>query len=75
MQTIIDWLKNIGEMFSSVFDFVIGIVEDLAYVAGLLVDFVTQIPDYFSWLPAEVLAVIVTIFAIVVIYKLLGREG
>lgn len=75
MQTIIDWLKNIGGMISSMFDFVIGIVEDLAYVAGLLAEFVLQIPDYFCWLPEEALAVIVTIFAIVVIYKLLGREG
>lgn len=70
-----DYIVSIGEFFSSAYDFVIGIFEDIAYVIKLTGEFVAKIPDYFSWLPAPLLAIIVSIFAIVVIYKVLGREG
>ena len=70
-----DFLAGIFEFFSSLYDFVIGIFQDIVYVIRLTAHFVAQIPDYFSWLPAEALALVVGIFAVVVIYKVLGREG
>ena len=70
-----DFLSGIFEFFSSLYDFVIGIFEDIVYVIRLTAHFVAQIPDYFSWLPPEALALVVGIFAVVVIYKVLGREG
>lgn len=72
---MIDILNGIWTFFSSVYDFVVGIFEDIVYVIRLTAHFVAKIPDYFSWLPAPALALIITIFAIVVIYKVLGREG
>lgn len=56
-------------------DFVIGIVEDLVYIVKITAVFVAQIPNYFAWLPGPLLVIIVAIFAVVVIYKILGREG
>lgn len=56
-------------------DFLIGFIEDIVYVVKLTAEFAVNIPDYFAWLPAPVLATVVSIFAIVVIYKVLGREG
>lgn len=70
-----EWIQNIGTFFTSLYDFVIGIFEDIVYVIRLTAKFVAQIPEYFSWLPPEALALVVSIFAIVVIYKVLGREG
>lgn len=82
MQGVIDavknvgkWVKTIGEFFSTVIDFVIGLVEDIVYVVKLTAETVLKIPEYFDWLPEAVVAVIVSAFAIVVIYKVLGREG
>lgn len=82
MQGVIDavknvgkWVKTIGEFFSTVIDFVIGLVEDIVYVIKLTGETVLKIPEYFDWLPEAVVAVIVSAFAIVVIYKVLGREG
>lgn len=72
---MIDILNGIWTFFSSVYDFVIGIFEDIVYVIRLTAHFVAKIPDYFDWLPPECLALIVAIFAVVVIYKVLGREG
>lgn len=75
MDAIIGFFKGIGAAIGAVIDFVIGLFQDLVYMVQLLGQFVVNIPGYFAWLPAGVVAVIVTIFAIVVIYKILGREG
>lgn len=72
---ITEWLNSVFDLFSSLYDFVIGIFEDIVYVIRLTAHFVAKIPDYFDWLPPEALVLVVGIFAIVVIYKVLGREG
>lgn len=72
---MVDILNGIWTFFSSVYDFVVGFFEDVVYVIRLTAHFVAQIPSYFDWLPPECLALIVGIFAVVVIYKVLGREG
>lgn len=75
MQAIIDFLAGIWNVVTSLIDFVIGIVEDLVYVIQLTGTFLLQIPVYFAWLPSAYITLIVTIFGVVVIYKILGREG
>ena len=75
LSTIKDFFLGLADIISSLIDFVISLVEDIVYVVKLCGSFVVKIPDYFSWLPASVLALIITIFSIVVIYKILGREG
>lgn len=75
MKAIVDFLSGIGDGIMAVVDFVIGFFEDVVYVVKLTGEFVLQIPSYLSWLPPEVLAIVVTIFTVVVLYKILGREG
>lgn len=60
---------------TSLVDFIIGFVEDCVHVVKLCAEFVLKIPTLFSWLPAEALALVVLIFGVVVVYKVLGREG
>lgn len=68
-------LKSLVDGISTVIDFVVDFFADLAYMIKLLGEFMANIPGYFSWLPSGVVAVLVTIFGVVVIYKILGREG
>lgn len=75
LETIKDFFISVGDFFVSIYEFVIGFFRDIAYVIELTAEFVGKIPEYFDWLPAEVVALIVLIFAVVVIYKVLGREG
>ena len=75
VESIKEALFSLFEPLTSIFDFIIGIGEDLVYVAQLLYSLVTKMPRIFSWLPPPVITIICTIFAIVVIYKILGREG
>lgn len=75
MDAIIRFFEGIGDAVISVFEFFISFLSDLVYIVRLTGKFLAQIPSYFSWLPPGVLALIVTIFGIVVLYKVLGREG
>lgn len=75
MQVIIDFFKGFADIVSSLVDFVIDMVNDLVYVVKLLTEVLSQLPTFFTWLPAEVWAVLAVLFSIVVIYKIIGREG
>jgi len=75
LESIKNTLQMIGDFFVSIFDFVVGFVDDIVYVVKATGKAVASVPDYLSWLPGEVIALLVSIFAIVVIYKILGREG
>lgn len=75
MGALTNFLSGIGEGLLAVVTFVIDFFKDIAYLVKLTGEFVLKVPDYLSWLPAEVLALLVTTFTIVVLYKVLGREG
>ena len=75
MQAILDFFTGLWSVITSLIDFVIGIIQDLVYVIQLTGSFLIQIPTYFGWLPSAYVTLIVTIFGVVVIYKILGREG
>lgn len=75
MNSILNFLKGIGDAIVAALDFLAGILLDLVYLVKLLAKVLSQIPAYFSWLPPELTAILVSIFAIVVLYKILGREG
>lgn len=75
LESIKNFLFSIGNVITSLVDFVVGFIEDIVYVVKLCASFVAKIPLLFSWLPAPALALIIIIFSVVVIYKVLGREG
>ena len=75
LEELVELFEDFIDSVMSVIDFVIGIIEDTVYMVKLTASFVAKIPDLFSWLPAEAVTLLVSIFAVVVIYKVLGREG
>lgn len=75
MQGILKYLENFADSVTNLIDFFLNCFKDVVYVAELLIKIATHLPDYFSWLPAECLTIVLLIFSIVIIYKLLGREG
>lgn len=75
MQTIIDFFKSFIDIVVSLVDFVVQLFKDLIYIIGLLGKFIVQIPQYIGWLPSTCIALLISTFAVVVIYKILGREG
>lgn len=75
MEDLIKLVKEIGQFIANAFDFLLDLISDIVYMIELTAKSVAKIPEYFSWLPGSIVAMIVGIFAIVVIYKVLGREG
>lgn len=74
LQAIVDFFVGLADVIGMVIDFVIDMLGDLVYVVGLLAKFIVEIPGYFSWLPNEIVALLVTAFGIVVIYMILNRK-
>lgn len=75
MDAIINFLKGIGAGIVAAFDFIISFFQDVIYIIQLTGRFLAQIPSYFAWLPPQLLGLLVVLFSIVVIYKIMGREG
>lgn len=74
MNALISFVEGIGAAITGFFEFVFSLVSDIVYLVQLTGRMLAQIPRYFSFLPAPVLAVIVTAVTIAVLYKVLGRE-
>lgn len=75
MTAILNFIQGIADGVQAAIAFLLTVIEDIAYIVQLTAKFVVQIPTYLSFLPPSVVALIVSIFAVVVIYKILGREG
>ena len=75
MQAIMEFLTGLGELIGSLVSFVFGIVKDLLYVIGLLGSLIVKIPDMIGFLPSAAITLVVTTFSVVLIYKIIGREG
>lgn len=75
MDALLKFFEGIGTAITSVFDFCFSMVSDLVYLVGVTGKFLSHIPSYFNWLPPQLLGLLVSIFAIVVLYKIFGREG
>lgn len=75
MQAVIGFFEGIGTAISAVIDFVISFFQDIVYLIKLTGRFLAQLPSYFAWLPAPIVTLLLSIFAVVVIYKVIGREG
>lgn len=75
LETIKDFFIGFADIVTSVVDFFIGFVQDIVFVVKLTGSFLAKVPQLFSWLPSGVVAILGLIFGIVVVYKVLGREG
>lgn len=75
LDTISDAISSIVGFLDTIWTFVKDFTADTFEMIKLVGETVAKIPDYFSWLPAEVVAPLIVLFSVVVIYKILGREG
>lgn len=74
MTAILNFIKGIAKGIQTMVSFVADLVSDTAYLVSLLAEFVSDIPEYFSFFPAPILAMIGTIFTVVVVLRVLGRD-
>lgn len=68
-------LQNIFDMLVTLFDFLLGFIEDIVYVATLLPDIVSDVSTLItSFIPAPVLSIILACVTLTVVYRVLGRD-
>lgn len=75
MDAILDAIENIVDFVDLIYKFIKQIVKDTTTLIETVFETVKSIPDYFEWLPSEIVVLVVALFGMVVIYKVLGREG
>lgn len=75
MDAIISFFQGIGNAIVAVFDFVVSFFSDLVYLIQLLGSALANMPGFLNWLPPEMVTLLLVLVSIVVIYKILGREG
>lgn len=75
LTTIKDFIVGIGEGISVALDFLLDFFQSIADMVKWTGKALAMIPKLFSWLPSDMLAVLLVIFTAVVAYKVMGREG
>lgn len=75
MQAVIDFFAGIGDAVTSVFNWFAGFIDDTVYFVKLLGQAVIAFPSYFSWVPPEALVGLGILVGVIVVCRVLGREG
>ena len=75
MVAIQNFLASFGELFVSGFNLVLGMLRDFFDVLKLLTKVPTFVLSVFNWMPSEIMVYATCLISVVIIYKILGREG
>ena len=67
-------LESIATFFTTIWDFIINLIQDIVYVVKLAGEVISDIPSFFAWLPGPVLALLGALLGIVVVYKVINRD-
>lgn len=71
----VQFFYGIYRLITSLINFLVSLVEGFCLMLNNLGSGKDFLSDFLSWLPPEVYAVVLSIFTIVIIYKVIGREG
>lgn len=74
MNALISFIEGIGSAIHGFFSFIYSLIMDIVYLIQLTGKMLAAVPSFFSWLPAPVLALLLTTITVAVLYKVLGRD-
>lgn len=75
MNAIVNFFEGIGDVILAVVEFIVSFFSDIVWIINTLLWAVGEIPGLLSWIPAEILAILTVTLSVVMIYKIMGREG
>lgn len=75
MQAIVSFFEGIGNAIVTLVDFLVSIISDTVWMIKTLGTASYQALNMLNWLPEEFLGIIGIVLSVVLIYKILGREG
>lgn len=68
-------IQDVVSFFNSVWEFINQAWSELVKLVQMLKNFLGGVPAFVSFLPASLVSLIVLGFGVVVLYKIMGREG
>lgn len=74
MDALIKFFEGIGQAINTVIDFVISFFQDTVWIIKTIGWAFSQVGGLISWIPPELLAIVTAIFAVVMVYKIMGRD-
>lgn len=75
MDALFGILEGIGRFALSIGSFVISFFQDVVYLIFTTGRLLVELPGYIFWMPSYFRTYLLFIFGIVVLYKIMGREG
>ena len=75
MDVIIKFFTGLGNAVTSIIDFVISFFSDFLTFLQLLAKVPQYVANSLRWMPNQFLTMVGVIISIVILYKILGREG
>lgn len=75
LDLITQFITTVSNIISFVFGLVSGFFQFIFNLCTLLVEGIFFVLDLFWWIPEELLGLILSLFVLVVLFRLLGREG
>lgn len=75
MEDVVNALNALVDGLWGILEFCGDFINDLVWTVELLGKAILNVPNYISWLPEPLIAIVMGCFSIVIIYKVLGREG
>lgn len=75
MSYIIDFFKSLGEIISSIVDFIIDFFEGLISFFVDLPDYISTLETYIDIVPDEIKVMLLLVLSISLIFVIIGRRG
>lgn len=75
LDSIFKALQDVVSFINSAWLFLKNAWEEIVQLVSMLKDFLAGIPSLIGFLPASIASLIVLGFGVVVLYKIMGREG
>lgn len=75
MSYIIDFFKSLGEIISSIVDFIIDFFEGLVSFFMDLPDYISTLETYIDIVPDEIKVMLLLVLSVSLIFVIIGRRG
>lgn len=75
LDAIFKAIQDVVSFINSAWLFLKNAWDEIVMLVTMLKDFLAQIPSLIGFLPVSIASLIVLGFGVVVLYKILGREG
>lgn len=75
MQALLDSFNNTWEVIMSIVKLLTDILSDMLFVVETGLTYISQIPQYFVWIPVETLGIFIACITVLIILRIVGRDG